>query len=183
MDQQAVAWTQTIKQNFPGMQVDPEDFLGACALCLRDDKVVTTSVDAEPPLWLCEDCRRSLKMTFTFDWQKREEDFLKWMLINLISGIRDDSELFDKLTKETAKWTNVELTIQINGHDVPVGQFIEGIERNMHYFAEKAAKERLRDMPELIELEDAIASFRHEATNKICDMANKIGIEIDRYND
>jgi hypothetical protein len=120
-------------------------------------------------------------MVFTFDWHKRDEDFLKWMLLALVSPTQ--GEIFEELSEATKGWTKVEMEILINGKQMPVEHFVDRLKTNMQYQAEKAAKEKIRDMLDLRKLQEAIEEFQHSAENKIYELAAEAGIEMSRYDD
>src|SRR5215217_6372498 len=111
-----------------------------------------------------------------FNWhdesRRDRTSFKSWLVTNLISPVSRDKDQFDAISKATDKFTNVEITMQING-----------IESNMNYLTEKSAKEQVRDMTDLVELEDAISALRFELTNKVYELANKNGIELEREED
>jgi len=122
-----------------------------------------------------------------FNWhdesRRDRTSFKSWLVTNLISPVSRDKDQFDAISKATDKFTNVEITMQINGIEVPTEQFVDGIESNMNYLTEKSAKEQVRDMTDLVELEDAISALRFELTNKVYELANKNGIELEREED
>lgn len=109
-------------------------------------------------------------MSFTFDWHKEPENFLNWMLVNLVTGIREDTDLFKKISEESKGFTNVTLTMQINGYDVPVDSFIKGIENNMEYKAQKAAEEMVKGIPQLLKLRELLDMFEGAVGDKVLEL-------------
>lgn len=79
----------------------------------------------------------------TFSWRELPEgNFLRWMVVHLISGDRiNGNNDFETLSKITKDFTEVNLTIQINGVEVPVDSFVEAIELNMNHIAKREAAE------------------------------------------
>lgn len=79
----------------------------------------------------------------TFSWRELPEgDFLKWMVVHLISSDRVDGDNdFRHLSVITKEFTEINLTIKINGVDIPVDSFVEAIERNMNHIAKREAAE------------------------------------------
>lgn len=75
---------------------------------------------------------------FRFDWQMEPEGFLKWMVVALTAG-----QDIEDLSVATSRYTNVELTILINGIPVNAKAFIAGVERNMDYHAREEARKMI----------------------------------------
>lgn len=66
---------------------------------------------------------------WTFDWHKEpNHSFLKWLLPTLLGKI--DNETWEKITEATAKSSDVQITVQINGIEVNPKYFLESLERN-----------------------------------------------------
>lgn len=110
-----------------------------------------------------------------FDWQKEPEGFLNWMMPTLVTALPEG--MFERLSEITRGWTEVSLTIQVNGVDVPVKSFLSGIERNMTYFAQKAARDRLDDIGELNELTEELAGLRDMVQRRAHQIAAKYRLD------
>ena len=71
-------------------------------------------------------------------FKEDREGFTAWMIINLVTQAREDGQ-YDQLDELTNKWTDIDLTVQVNGVDISPEHFLKGVESNMHYWAEKKA--------------------------------------------
>lgn len=119
---------------------------------------------------------------YVYNWQAGKEDFLKWMVINLVSGMRDnndDDEMFERLSEATDKWQRIELTILINGEEVPVHKFVEGIERNMERNVRESVAETVKQLPDMEYLREALYDAERAATNVLRSKLYDAGIMID----
>lgn len=118
-------------------------------------------------------------MSYVYNWQAGKEDFLKWMVVNLVSGMRDDDEMFEQLSEATDKWRRVELTVLINGVEVPVEKFVEGIERNMERNVRESVAETVKQLPDMEYLREALYDAERAATNVLRSKLYNAGIMID----
>ena len=83
-------------------------------------------------------------MKLNFDWQDAEHDsFVKYVITTLIAD--KTKEEFDELSNLTNKWTDIELSIFINGIEVNAQAFLDGVDRNMHYYAKDYAKDLVHE--------------------------------------
>lgn len=113
---------------------------------------------------------------FTYAWQARSGDFLHWMLPVLLSGMPEAT--MEELAVATDKWQNVTLAIQVNGVSVPVASFLDGIERNMSYFAEQEARRLLDEGARFDELTDLIHDVERTVTTLVRARLDAAGVSI-----
>lgn len=123
-------------------------------------------------------------MTFQFSWQGRDEDFVKWMFVHLIADMRDDDleSPFEQLSEATDGFTNVKLTMQVNGIEVNAQNFIESVERALENYSQTEARRMLSDvMPNLNDLEDVVSTANKLIEEKLRDVLESGGIEWREY--
>lgn len=98
-----------------------------------------------------------------FDWHNlSEDDFRKWMVVNLIASDRlSGNDDFDRLSQATSTFHNVELTILLNGIEVPTDYFIDQIRMNMDHLTKKAA-------------ETVVATFLDRVRDKVTDVEESL---------
>ena len=114
---------------------------------------------------------------FKFDWQARNEDFVKWMFVHLIADQRKVDN-FDELSNATKGFTNVEITMQVNGVEVNAQNFIESVEEAYKQHAERAAKQMVDDaIPDLWDLREAVDDAQHALTRKLREAMRENGVE------
>ncbi len=115
---------------------------------------------------------------FQFDWQARGEDFVKWMFVHLIADQRDADPQFERLSEATDKFTNVKLTMQVNGIEVNAKNFIESVEFAYKQHAENTAKEIVAEaIPDLSELQDAVFEAQRALEKKLRESMRNVGVE------
>lgn len=118
-------------------------------------------------------------MSYVYNWQAGKEDFLKWMVVNLVSGMRDNDEMFERLSEATDGWQRVELTVLINGEEVPVEKFVEGIERNMELNVRESVAQTVKHLPDMEYLREALYDAERQATQVLRDRLLEAGIDVD----
>lgn len=119
-----------------------------------------------------------------FNWHELDHDsFLSWMVINLITDQQTEYDGYEVLRKATNDFTQVDMTIAINGISMGVEHFVEAIRKNMTHFAEQAAREQLSDMAELKRLRDSVVALEDALSLKISDYAQAVGLELDEDHD
>lgn len=103
-------------------------------------------------------------MTFKFDWHARDEDFVKWLFVHLIAN-KTGTDQFDQLSAATDKFTNVKLTMQVNGIELDAQRFIESVEDAYRQHAENTAKRMVDEaIPDLYQLTDAVETAQQALT-------------------
>jgi len=114
---------------------------------------------------------------FRFDWQAAPEGFLKWLLPVLVANRRGEDQ-FDELSKITDKFTDVRLTIQVNGLEVDAENFLNGVEHNMEYYAKVEARRLLDEVGRFDDLEDLLASAKRTVMQDVEQRLSAAGIEL-----
>lgn len=95
---------------------------------------------------------------FVFDWQKESENFVKWMLVNLLSkGMNycdTGQKWLDDMTKITNDFTDVRMQVLINGVEVDTKEFVEALERSLDLTAKDEASRMVSELTPLATLRD-----------------------------
>lgn len=113
-----------------------------------------------------------------FNWRDLDqEDFLKWMVVTLLTDHRENSEdkSFEDIRTVTDDFTNVDMKISINGIEVPINRFVDGIKMNMKHYARKTADEVSSNAVSL--LEDQIT----EISNMLAEASDAIRYKVDNF--
>lgn len=126
-----------------------------------------------------------------FNWHDLHEGFLKWMVVNLITGSRkEDIELFEKLSKVTNKYHNVDMKITINGVEVPTDYFVKSVESNMDFIAKQEAERAISEYEPLNKFREAsakieadLAAARYALRFHLDDLVSELGLEPIDYED
>lgn len=117
---------------------------------------------------------------FRFDWQAEGENtFLKWMIPLLLGDVLKDDRKHEEMVEATAKWTDITLTIQINGVEMPVREFLIGIEHNMNYYAEKEATRMLQEASSFPKLRDDLSALEAGVRVQMRGVAQALGLRVD----
>lgn len=128
---------------------------------------------------------------WSFDWhqENRKGDygsFLGWMIPTLIAyGHLGESahDLGDRIGDASDGFKDVRITMQVNGIEVDPAHFVEGVESNMRWTAQKRAQELVQET--MNDLFDPISELAEDFRRKIkLLVAEKTGYELhedDRY--
>lgn len=123
--------------------------------------------------------------TFKFNWQKEPEGFLKWLIPHVLP--KDDPKAtmsaVDQLSKATDKFTNVELTMLINGIKVDARRFLTRVEQNMEYYARQEAARMLNEIAGFDEVQERLDTIRMHFISEVESTFRKHGIELPEWND
>ena len=105
-------------------------------------------------------------MKLTFDWQSEpESSLLKQLLPHMM--VHFDDELEERLRVATADWTDVTLTIAVNGVDVPVQGFIDRFDDEVTDMAVEAADGYLDRIAELQDLRHTIDELENVVSDRV----------------
>lgn len=85
---------------------------------------------------------REAERAFRFNWQDAPEGIAKWLLVAVIPASQRP-DIIPRLSEATNKFTEVDLTIQVNGIEVDAGALLDRIERTMNYRAQVEAQRLL----------------------------------------
>lgn len=104
-------------------------------------------------------------------FENDRESFESWMIITLVTQARKDGQ-FNQLNTLTKKWTEVDLTVQINGVEVSPENFLEGVKSNMHFWAEQKAETKAHEVLDSVrekvdEIDDLLTEVADELKRKI----------------
>lgn len=121
-------------------------------------------------------------MSHKFNWhdENEKDSFLGWVVVNLLSDKRrkDDHDEFERLEKATDSWRDIELGITINGIEVDAEAFVHRVEESRNWAIQRGVAEKMRDIPELVELDNTISRFREAVEQKMHQIAAEHDIEI-----
>lgn len=109
-----------------------------------------------------------------YDWQAELESFLKWLLPTLIAG----RENFDDLSEATNKFTDVVLTMQVNGIEVPTEHFIRSLMMNYEKETKDAAYVLLNEVVNVENIETLITDLQASLKNHIMERCTSAGVEL-----
>jgi hypothetical protein len=109
-----------------------------------------------------------------YDWRAEPESFLKWLLPTLIAG----RENFDDLSEATNKFTDVILTMQVNGIEVPTEHFIKSLMMNYEKETRDAAREMLDNVVQITDIEDLINDLHAALKDTIRERCTSAGVEL-----
>ncbi len=109
----------------------------------------------------------------SFNWYALDEGFKKWMLVHLIPT---DSNVYNEICRNTNTFKDVELEISISGVPVETDQFIDGVHKNMKYYAEHYANEKVAN--ELASFNDKLNSLQDLMKERAQKIITDAGMEI-----
>jgi hypothetical protein len=109
-----------------------------------------------------------------YDWQAETKSFLKWLLPTLIAG----RENFDDLSEVTNKFTDVVLTMQVNGIEVPTEHFIRSLMMNYEKETKDAAYVLLNEVVNVENIETLITDLQASLKNHIMERCTNAGVEL-----
>lgn len=120
-------------------------------------------------------------MTFTFDWQaearKSRGSFLEWLIPELVTCLEWHGKSWELIRERSKGYTDVQLTIQINGVEVDPKSFLEGVESNMTHQAQRGAEELVGSITDLEALHDSIDELASGVRDKVRELLRANGIE------
>jgi hypothetical protein len=124
-------------------------------------------------------------MTNTFDYYADTNSFLSWALIAMLgeareSGRDDEENFYEELKRRSNTFSEVKLSIKLNGLDVDATEFMKRIERMMEFDVEHKVAEKLEGIREITEVEDELTELRDVLKQRVSQLADKYGIELYR---
>lgn len=128
--------------------------------------------------WFAPYYKRQIRgrgLPMPFNYHDRSDEFIGWALISLIAG---DKTNFEELSEKTNKWNEVDLKVTINGIEVDTEHFMESMEGNMKWWAEKKAQNMMEDIMDGVREEvDKVEDVLREASVFIkTSLQEKLGI-------
>lgn len=116
-----------------------------------------------------------------FDWHNEPEGFFKWLLPHIL--VSKNHDLIDELSDKTDKFTDVQLTIQVNGVELDAQHFMDAFlawtESGIKNFAKEMVQEPLSELvPDLQQLQETVQNAERAIRNEIQKKLKAAGIEI-----
>lgn len=99
---------------------------------------------------------------YRFNWHDevtRRSSFKEWLIPTLLGSTGNDREKFDALAEATQGWTDVNVTVQVNGIDVDPEDFFDSVERNLSLLTADKARELVDGDERLRELGNSMSSL------------------------
>lgn len=128
--------------------------------------------------------------TYTFNWHDLKghhddyEAFLKWALTKLIVNQRDvdanrhNTELLEQLRTATNEFTEVTLTVQVNGVEVDPEHMMRAIEHNMRSIARETARDELERLTAFTDLRNTLTTLEAAANRRVRQVASALNVEL-----
>lgn len=116
---------------------------------------------------------------FRFNFHDSGE-FLNWLIPTLLVG--NDTQM-EELHEKTDKWTNVELTIAVNGVALDPAHFLKSLEMNIDRTAQAAAARFVQDSLRLDDLVESLTDFGRAMQREIVTRARQLGVDLDDSSD
>jgi hypothetical protein len=114
-----------------------------------------------------------------FDWKNLpQNDFKRWLLVNLLASDPGDRDLIAELSELTDHYTNVEVTMQINGVEIDANKFFGYVEYTMDQRVEHGIKQIVEETPELDEFAETVRQTDKELAAKLREIV-KTNFDID----
>jgi hypothetical protein len=120
-----------------------------------------------------------------FDYYANTNSFLAWALLTMLgqakeAGRDDEENFYEELKDRSNIFTEVELSIKLNGLDVDAAAFMARIEKAMELDVERKVAEKLEGIREITEVEDELAELRDVLKQRVNQLAAKYDIELYR---
>jgi hypothetical protein len=120
---------------------------------------------------------------YTFNFEKLEDfdydAFLRWTLVHLVTPREgSSSDLSDSLSEVTKNFTEVTLTVQVNGVDVDPHEFIRGIHLNFDNAARRVAEDELLKLGQLTNLRSTVQVLEDAIGTRMEQVANALGLDL-----
>lgn len=112
------------------------------------------------------------------------EAFLKWAIVMLTVDQRDvdtgrqSTELVDELKEATNGFTEVTLTVQINGVEVDPEHFMRGVKYNLQQIAQKTARDKLNTLTAFTDLRNTLTTLEATANRRVRQVASALNVEL-----
>lgn len=97
---------------------------------------------------------------YRFNWHETgQDDFQRWLIPTILADLPREQSRFDELSELTGNWSDVNVTVQINGVEVDPTGFFTSIERNLTYLTEREAERLVRGNDRLNEINSVLTTF------------------------
>ena len=119
---------------------------------------------------------------YRFDWQAQGgaagRTFEGWLLPTPLAG-KDWDTTMELLREKTKDWSDVVVTVQVNGEEVNARGFFTTIDMNLTYLIEREAKRLIEEDDRLTEIGEAAALFEADCKRAARYRLGQIGIRLD----
>lgn len=127
---------------------------------------------------------------YTFNWHKLDdaddhEEFLSWMVVNLLSEHRVGDvvdpaldHLLNRVGDASDQFRNVKLTIQLNDVEVNAEHFVRCLHGAYRHAARKEAWDLLQGSTKAAELRDTVDAFHDAVREHAYRLADSLGITL-----
>lgn len=116
---------------------------------------------------------------FRFNWHG-SDGFINWLIPTLLVG--NDAEM-EELREKTNHWSNVELTIAVNGVTLDPTHFLQSLEMNIDRTAQAAAARFVKESLGLENLVESLTDFGRAVQREIVTRARALGVDLDDSSD
>jgi hypothetical protein len=107
------------------------------------------------------------------------ESFLRWTLVHLVTPREgSSSDLVDSLSEVTKNFTEVTLTVQVNGVSVDPHEFIRGIHANFDRAVTRVAEDELLKLGELTNVRTVVQVLEDAVRTRIEQVASALGFDL-----
>jgi len=115
---------------------------------------------------------------YRFNWHETgQDDFQRWLIPTILADLPREQSRFDELSELTGNWSDVNVTVQINGVDVDPTGFFTSIERNLTYLTEREAERLIREEADLTAVYTAINRFQNAVRREMNEALIGLGID------
>ena len=116
---------------------------------------------------------------YRFNWHETgEEDFQRWLIPTILADLPREQSRFDELSELTRNWSDVNVTVQINGVEVDPAGFFTSIERNITYLTEREAARLVGDNARLSEIHSVLDTFERVIRREARMALGSLGIDL-----
>jgi hypothetical protein len=105
---------------------------------------------------------------------------MKWAFVNLMmepDGGALEKDFIDEMSALTDHFTNVVITMQINGRPMDPAHMFQRLEENMEWQVKREARRMLDGAPRFDRLRDLLEEVEGQVTAKFREALREIGIE------
>lgn len=115
---------------------------------------------------------------YRFNWHETgQDDFQRWLIPTILADLPRDQSRFDELSELTGNWSDVNVTVQINGVEVDPTGFFTSIERNLTYLTEREAERLVREEADLTAVYTTINRFQDAVRREMNEALIGLGID------
>lgn len=115
---------------------------------------------------------------YRFNWHETgQDDFQRWLIPTILADLPREQSRFDELSELTGNWSDVNVTVQINGVDVDPTGFFTSIERNLTYLTEREAERLVREEADLTAVYTTINRFQDAVRREMNEALIGLGID------